>query len=271
MKKKIIGLLAVLVLGLTGCQSNDDVITIGLSGNDSAVWDSLAEKLKDEGIEIELKYFSDYILPNEALANGDIDLNAFQTVSFFEQALENNANFDLVPICTTVRSPMGIYSEKHDNVNEVPAGTKISVPNDESNRARSLILLESAGLIKLKEGYNSSTATVADIEQNPYEIEIVELESRQIARSINDVDYAVINDDVAVDAGYSPVEDAIYLEPETNSDYINIIAANKSEKDNEKYQAICEAYQTDENAELIIEDSKGSSIPSFVPLSKIGW
>ncbi len=271
MKKKIIGICTVLILGLTGCQSSDEAIVVGLSGNDSAVWESIAEKLKAEGIEIKLQYFSDYILPNEALANGDIDLNAFQTVSFFEQALENNENFDLVPICTTVRSPMGIYSEKHTDVLKIADGTKISVPNDESNRARSLILLESAGIITLKEGYNSSSATVKDIVKNPHNIEIIELESRQIARSINDVDYAVINDDVAVDAGYSPVDDALFLEPETNSDYINIIAANAADKDNENYKTICDVYQTDENAELIVEDSNGSSIPSFVPLSKIGW
>lgn len=273
MNKKIFSIVTIAALGLSGCgaQAQDDVITIGLNGSDSVVWESVADTLAEEGINIELEYFSDYILPNDALANGDIDLNAFQTVSFFEKTLSEKPDYDLVPICTTVRAPMGIYSETHSTLDEVVDGAKISIPNDESNRARALILLESAELITLPAEYDSSTVAPADIIDNPYNLELIELESTQIARSITDVDYAVINNNVAEDAGYVPVEDAVFVEPETSTDYINIIAAPASEKDNETYKEICNVYQSDENAELIIEDSKGSSIPSFVELSDIGW
>lgn len=273
MKAKIIGAVTVAALGLTGCSqaTTDDVITIGLNGSDSVVWNSVAETLAEEGINVEFQYFSDYILPNDALANGDIDLNSFQTVSFFEKTLEEKPDYDLVPICTTVRAPMGIYSQNHTDISEVTDGSKISIPNDESNRARALILLQSAGLITLPTDYDASSVSPADIVDNPYNLELVELESTQLARSISDVDFAVINNGVAVDAGYVPVDDAVFIEPETSTDYINIIAAPASEKDNKTYQEICNVYQTDENAELIVEDSKGSSIPTFVDLSEIGW
>lgn len=273
MKKKLSVIIGAFLIVLTGCGSSttDEVITIGVNGSDQVVWDSVAETLSAEGITIELQSFSDYILPNQALANGDIELNSFQTVAFFEKTLEENPDYDLVPICTTVRAPMGIYSENHTSLDEITEGSKVSVPNDETNRARALILLASAELITLPDGYDASTVAPADIVDNPYNLEIIELESTQVANSIVDVDYAVINNGVAVDAGYNPVEDAVFIEPETSTDYINIIAAPASEKDNETYQKICEAYQSDANAELIVEDSEGSSIPTFVPLSDIGW
>lgn len=273
MKRKllVVGLLA--SVGLTGCGTGADneTVTIGLNGSDSVVWDSVAETLKEDGINLEFEYFSDYILPNQALAAGDIDLNSFQTVSFFEETLENNPDYDLVPICTTVRAPMGIYSETHSSLDELEDGAKVSIPNDGSNRARALILLESAGLITLPEGYDSTIVAPSDIVDNPHNLEFVELESTQIARSIADVDYAVINNGVAVDAGYVPTTDAVFVEPETSTDYINIIAAPAEEADNEVYQEICNVYQSDENAELITEDSEGSSIPTFVSLEEIGW
>lgn len=273
MKTKLLGTLAVATLTLSGCGAADssETITIGLNGSDSVVWESVADTLADEGINIELEYFSDYILPNQALAAGDIDLNAFQTVSFFDETLANNPDYDLVPICTTVRAPMGIYSETHTGLDEISDGAKISIPNDGSNRARALILLESAGLITLPEDYDHNTVAPSDITSNPYNIEFVELESTQLARSIADVDYAVINNGVAVDAGYVPTSDAVFVEPETSTDYINIIAAPADQADNETYQEICSVYQSDENADLIVEDSEGSSIPTFVSLDKIGW
>lgn len=272
MKKKLVGLLAAFIIILAGCNSQaSEVITIGVNGTDQVVWDSVAATLAEEGITVELQSFSDYILPNQALANGDIELNSFQTISFFEETLKENPDYDLVPICTTVRAPMGIYSENHTSIDEISDGAKISIPNDGSNRARALILLQSAGLITLPEDYDASSVAPADIVENKYNLEIVELESTQLARSILDVDYAVINNGVAVDAGYVPTEDAVFIEPETSTDYINIIAAPASEKDNETYQRICEVYQTDANADLIVEDSEGSSIPTFVPLSDIGW
>lgn len=278
MNKRIYGALLLGAVTLTGCSSataesgeSSEPITIGLNGSDSVVWESVANTLAEEGINVEFKYFSDYILPNQALASGDIDLNSFQTVSFFEETLENNPDYDLVPICTTVRAPMGIYSETHSSLDEIEKGAKVSIPNDGSNRARALILLQSAGLITLPEDYDPASVSPTDIVDNPYDLEFVELESTQLARSITDVDYAVINNGVAVDAGYVPVDDAVFVEPETSTDYINIIAAPAEEADNEVYQEICNVYQTDENADLIVEDSKGSSIPTFVSLEEIGW
>ncbi len=274
MNKNLLIVTILAIIGLTGCGANSDdqqTVTIGLNGSDSLVWDSVADTLADEGINLEFEYFSDYILPNQALAAGDIDLNAFQTISFFEETLENNPDYQLVPICTTLRAPMGIYSENYSSLDEIEDGAKISIPNDGSNRARALILLQSAQLITLPDNYDSANVAPSDIVDNPYNLELIELESTQIARSIADVDYAVINNGVAVDAGYTPTTDAVFIEPETSTDYINIIAASADEADNEVYQEICRVYQTEQNAQLITEDSEGSSIPTFVSLEEIGW
>lgn len=269
--KKFIASIIALVLVLTGCSSNDEVIKVGLNGTDSVVWSRVAEIAKEKhDIDIELVFFSDYIQPNLALSQGELDLNSFQTVSFFEESISQN-DWDLTPIATTVRAPMGIYSTKHTSVDEIIDGAKIGIPNDGSNRARALLLLVDAGLITLSETPSAEAYTPKDIVDNPHNIEIVELVPNQLARSLDDLDFAVINNGVAVDAGYIPTTDAIYLEPETQSDYINIIVSETEEKDRKEFQQIADIYQSDEIKELIIEDSNGSSIPTFIPLSEIGY
>lgn len=209
---------------------------LGVIGADTDVWDDVKDRLKDEGINLEYVQFSDYNQPNAALADGSIDLNSFQH-QFFLDNYNKEFGTDLVSIGNTVNAPLGIYSDKVTDVNDLAEGAKVAIPNDVTNGGRALLLLQSAGLIKVDEAAGQ-TPTVADITENRLNLEISELDAAQTARALSDVDVSVINSGMAVDAGFVPTEDAIFLEPvdETARPYVNIIAARKEDEDNEVYQ-----------------------------------
>lgn len=253
----------------SGGEEETKKIKLGVSGSDTRIWDYIAEKAEKEGIEIEVVTFSDYVQPNVALAEGDLDANAFQTVAYFDTFIEEH-NMDLSPIATTVLAPMGLYSEKVKTADEIPEGGKIAIPNDASNGGRALLLLEEAGLIKLSEDYDGNL-DLDKIVENPKNIEIVEMVAAQTPRALPDVAASIINNGIAVDAGFNPTEDSIYHESETATPYVNIIAVRTEDKDNETLKKIAELYQEDDVAEFINEEYKGSMIPTFIPLSDIGW
>ncbi|PWW29523.1 D-methionine transport system substrate-binding protein [Cytobacillus oceanisediminis] len=253
----------------SGGEEETKKIKLGVSGSDTRIWDYIAEKAEKEGIEIEVVTFSDYVQPNVALAEGDLDANAFQTVAYFDTFIEEH-NMDLSPIATTVLAPMGLYSEKVTSPDEIPEGGKIAIPNDASNGGRALLLLEEAGLIKLSEDYDGNL-DLNKIIENPKNIELVEMVSAQTPRALPDVAASIINNGIAVDAGFNPTKDSIYLESETATPYVNIIAVRTEDKDNETLKRIAELYQEDDVADFINEEYKGSMIPTFIPLSDIGW
>lgn len=179
MKKKIFSLITTVCLGvlLVACGNNSDsdekVIKLGINGEVNQIWKSVQTRLANEGITLEFVAFSDYNLPNQALADGEIDANSFQTIAFFEQFVSDH-NLDLTSIGYTVLAPMGIYSSKVNDVNEIADGAKVSIPNDASNGGRALLLLQDAGLIELADEVGI-TPTVKDITKNPKNLEIVEL------------------------------------------------------------------------------------------------
>ncbi|CAM3864848.1 MetQ/NlpA family ABC transporter substrate-binding protein [Aeromicrobium ponti] len=253
----------------SGGEEETKKIKLGVSGSDTRIWDFISEKAEKEGIEIEVVTFSDYVQPNVALAEGDLEANAFQTVAYFDTFIEEH-NMDLSPIATTVLAPMGLYSEKVKSPEEIPEGGKIAIPNDASNGGRALLLLEEAGLIKLSEDYDGNL-DLDKIVENPKNIEIVEMVAAQTPRALPDVAASIINNGIAVDAGFNPTEDSIYHENETATPYVNIIAVRTEDKDNETLKKIAELYQEDDVAEFINEEYKGSMIPTFIPLSDIGW
>ncbi|KGK89203.1 MetQ/NlpA family ABC transporter substrate-binding protein [Clostridium sp. HMP27] len=250
--------------GTSADASKKQVIKLGVTGDDHKVWDNVKDRLAKENIELKIVSFSDYVRPNMALNDGEIDANAFQTVAYFEQ-FKKDRNLDLVSIANTVLAPMAIYSSNLKDLKELKDGDKIAIPNDATNGGRALLLLQEAGLIKLKEG-SGITPTVKDIVENPKNFEVIPLVATQIPRSIKDVAVAAINNGVAVEAGYSPLEDSIYIE-DTKKDsvknYFNIIAARAKDKDNAALKRLVEIYQTDETKKLIKETTKGSSIPAF--------
>lgn len=272
--------LAALILGvvlsaaaLVGCgqsktaskdSEKKQVIKLGVTGDDHRIWDNIKARLAKENIELEIISFSDYIRPNQALNDGEIDANAFQTVAYFEQ-FKKDHKLDLTSIGNTVLAPMGIYSSNIKDLKELKDGAKIAIPNDASNGGRALLLLQDAGLIKLKDG-SGITPTVKDIVENPKKLEIIALVATQIPRSIQDVSAAAINNGVAVEAGYAPLKDSIYIEDtkkESAKNYFNIIAVKTKDKDSKLLKRLVEIYQTEETKKLIEETTKGSSIPVF--------
>jgi D-methionine transport system substrate-binding protein len=244
-------------------------VKLGVSGTDTRIWDFVAKKAKKEGINIEIVSFSDYVAPNTALAEGEIDVNAFQTVAYFDVFIKEH-KLDLVPIATTVLAPMGIYSEKYKDVKDIPDGAKIALPNDASNQGRALLLLQEAGLIELPEDFDPN-GDLTQIKDNPKNIEFVAVVPAQTPRALPDVAASVINNGIAGDAGLSPLKDAIFHESETATPYLNIIAVQAKDKDNKTYKRLAELYQSEDTAKFIEKEYKGNMIPTFVPLSNIGW
>lgn len=244
-------------------ESETTTVKLGVIGADTDVWDSVKERLEDEGINLEYVKFTDYAQPNSALADGSIDLNSFQHQFFLDNYNEEHGT-DLVSIGNTVNAPLGVYSNKITDLDDLEEGAEIAIPNDVTNGGRALLLLQSAGLITVDEAAGQ-TPTVSDITSNDLNLNISELDAAQTARALADVDASIINSGMAVDAGFVPTEDAIFLEPvdETARPYVNIIVARAEDQDNEVYQKIVDAYQTEETKAVIDETSKGSSVPAW--------
>ena len=241
-------------------------IKIGVCGEKNEVLEDIAKRFeKDTGKKIKIVSFSDYNQPNEALKAGDIDINAFQHKKFLEDYNKSHKT-DIVSVGDTLLAPMGIYSDKIKDVKEIKDGDKIAIPNDPTNGARALFLLQSAGLIKV-DGKEGDAITVDDIKENPKKLEIIELDASQTARNLTEVAVSVINSGVAVDAGFVPTEDAIYLEDKDDpakAIYVNIIAARKEDKDSKTVENfIKNYYQTDETKKLVEKETKGSEIPAW--------
>lgn len=272
--KKIIkyGLLLVALAGVaTACSKGEakkgegeiKTVKLGIIGDDTDVWDDVKNRLKDEGIKLEYVKFSDYNQPNSALADGSIDLNAFQH-QFFLDNYNKEHGTDLVSIGNTVNAPMAIFSEKIKDIKDVKDGGEVAIPNDVTNGGRALLLLQTAGVIKIDEKAGI-TPTVSDITENSKNLKITELDASQTARALQDVDLSVINSGVAVDAGFNPQKDSIFAEPvdENSKPYVNIIVSRKEDEKNETYQKIVDAYQTDETKKVIDETSKNTSFPAW--------
>ncbi len=239
-------------------------LKVGVNGTDFRIWDSLNERLKDKNIKLEPVSFADYIKPNQALADKEIDLNAFQTEIYFDQ-FKKDHNLDLTAIGYTFIAPMGIYSNKIKSLDEVKDGATVAIPNDATNGGRALKLIESAGLIKL-DGKDKVTPNEKNIVENTKNLKFVSMESVQIPRSLDDVDFATINTGVATDAGLSPKTDSIYLEDangENSKQYYNIIAIRTEDKDKEVFKTIMEVYHQEETKKVIDEVYKGGAIPVF--------
>ncbi len=269
--KLFVVLLAVWALAACGNESASGdsktvKVKIGVTGTDGEVWPLVKEKAEKEGIEIELVEFADYTLPNQALANKEIDINSFQHIAFLSQFTKEN-NADLVPIGATMIAPMGIYSEKIKDVSELKKGDKIAIPDDPSNQARALKLLETAGLIKLSDDFGLF-GDPTKIVENPKDLEIYPVVAQQTPRVLPDVAASVINNGVAGQAGFDPVKDPIYLEDANNKSvlpYVNVFAARAEDADNETFQRIVEIYHEEDVIKAVEADTNGGSIVVDTP------
>lgn len=261
-----------LLLSLAGCQGaktentegKNKVVKVGVVGENTDQWKPVIKNLQEEGITLELVTFSDYSQPNQALADKEIDLNSFQHYAYLNQDIKDR-NLDLSVIGETIIAPLGVYSNKIKSLDELKDGDSIAIPSDATNGGRALKVLESAGVIKVNEaaGY---TPTLSDITQNPKNIKFVEVEAAQTPRLLADVAAALINGGHAVDAGFNPKNDSIYLEQVkegTDNPYINIIVSRTEDKDNELYKKVVDAYRSEDVAKVIEEVYKGAYIPTW--------
>lgn len=216
--------------------------------------------LKNEGIEIKIVEFTDYVLPNLALVDGEIDANFFQHIPYME-SFANNNNAKLEAVAKVHVEPLGLYSKKLDNIENLKDGAKIAIPNDATNGGRALILLESHGYIKLKEDAGLE-ATEKDIAQNPKNLSFIPLEAPLLPRSLDDVDAAVINTNYALEAGLNPLNDALIIENE-DSPYANILVVKPENANNENIQKLIKALNSEEVRNFINDKYKGAIIPAF--------
>ncbi|MEQ9888215.1 MetQ/NlpA family ABC transporter substrate-binding protein [Pectobacterium zantedeschiae] len=263
-QKMVLGALLTLSLQAGAAQKPVDV-TIGVAGSEDAYWKVLTQKAKAENINIKLISFSDYALPNKALANGDVDLNAFQHLAFLSQFNVNN-QLTIVPIGTTQIVPMALYSEKYRELKDIPQGAQIALPNDPSNQGRALKVLESSGLLTLKDGAGLH-ATPDDIVENPRKLKILPVVAQQTPRVLADVAASVVNQGVAVDAGL-PADKILFQDDPTAPSalpYVNVFAAREKDKDNPVYQRIVALYHQPDVIAAVKEDTKGVAVVVDLP------
>jgi D-methionine transport system substrate-binding protein len=274
----VIGSLVALSLLVTGCgsstqnsgnkapaaNSNQSVtIKVGATPVPHAeVLEFIKPQLAKEGINLEIVKFTDYALPNPAVDSGEIDANYFQHTPYLE-TFTKDRGLKLVTIGTVHIEPMGIYSKKVTKIDEFKNGDTIAIPNDPSNGGRALLVLEKAGLIKLKQGAGIK-ATVMDIAENPKQLKITAIEAAQLPRVLTDpkVTGAVINTNYALEGGLNPTKDALYLE-DKNSPYANIVVAKESRKDDPNLQKLVKALNSPEVKKFIEDTYKGAVVPAF--------
>lgn len=220
------------------------------------------ELAKDAGLELEVKEFSDYVLQNPATQDGSVDANYFQNQPYLDDYNKKNGT-RIVPVVTVHLEPLGLYSTKLKSKDDLKSGATVAVPNDTVNEARALKLLDSAGIITLKDGAGTD-ATPADITANPKKLKFKELEAAQTPRSLDDVDAAVINGNYALEADLSPADDALAVEPAKDNPNGNFLAVEEGNEDDPRVKKLAKLLTSDE-VRTFIEDkwSNGSVIPSF--------
>ena len=266
MKKSIVILLIIILSFtiLTSCGSkakDEKSIKIGVSPEPHGNLVKLVkEDLEDQGFDVKIIEFTDYIKPNFALAEGELDANFFQHEPYMNEFREEN-KLDIVSIGGVHIEPMGLYSNKINSLGELKDGSEIAIPNDVTNGLRALLLLEKYDLIKLDPNADLTT-TAKDIVENPKNLKIIELEAGALPRILEDVDVAVINGNYALAAGLVPTKDSIVLE-DKDSPYANIIAIRKGEEKQERFVKLMEALQSEKVREFIEKEYEGGVIPAF--------
>lgn len=274
--KKIVALalVGVLTVGtLAGCGAKKDegskesgenkVIKIAASATPHAeILEEAKPLLKEKGYDLEIKVFDDYVQPNEVVESGDFDANYFQHTPYLE-SFNKEKGTHLAVAGEIHYEPFGIYPGTKKSLDEIADGDKVAVPNDTTNEARALLLLQDNGIIKLKEGVGLE-ATVNDIKENPHNIEIVELEAAQIARVTGEMAYVVLNGNYALQAGYSVGKDSLAYEKadsEAAKTYVNVIAVKEGNEENEAIKALVEVLKSDDIKKFIEEKYDGAVIP----------
>lgn len=284
MKKKsilfIIALLVVtLLIGCSSPQDTEDALANEEVDSDNQVAEELQELkvgatpvphaeiltfiepfLLEEGIQLDIVEFTDYVTPNLALSDGDIDANFFQHTPYLDSFVEDHG-LDLTAVAKVHVEPLGLYSKKLSSIEDLSEGAKIAIPNDPTNGGRALLLLESNGLIDLKEDA-PLTATENDIVANPHNFQFIALDAPQLPRALDDVDASIINTNYALEADLNPMNDALIIE-DANSPYANILAVRTEDEKDELILTLVKILNSQETKEFIETNYKGAIVPTF--------
>ncbi|ASY57673.1 MULTISPECIES: MetQ/NlpA family ABC transporter substrate-binding protein [Sinorhizobium] len=258
--KKIL-LAASLALAFAAGAANAETIKVGVTpGPHAQIMEKVKEVAAGKGLDIEILEFSDYVVPNQALADGELNANSFQHKPYLDNQVADRG-YDIVSVAYTVNFPMGVYSKKVNSLEELAEGATVAIPNDPTNGGRALLILADKGLIKLKEGAGLKVGP-ADVAENPKNFTFAELDAAQLPRSLDDVDAAVINTNYALEAGLDPSKDPIAREGE-KAPYVNIIAVNGKDKDAPWVKTLIDAYHNDTVKAFVNETFKGSVIAGW--------
>lgn len=265
LKKKLIAAAAAvpLIAALAACSSpataENETVRLGVVGASDPYWATYVEEAAAEGITVEIVDFAEYAQPNPALTNNEIDLNQFQHIVYLADYNVSSGE-DLTPIGSTAIYPLGLYSTKYESVKDIPSGSTVAVPNDESNQARGLLVLQSAGLITLKDGGNIFSS-LSDIDEAKSKVKVVALEASLTPTSLPDLAAAIINNDFVENAGLTP-EDAIAQDDpsdDTALPYVNIFVSRAEDKDNPTYKKLVEIYQNSKAVQAGVQEVSGGT------------
>lgn len=282
--KKLLGLVLGLTVGLAGCSkpeapatdaaksdtAKEQTVVMASTGSDADIWRYIATlpETKEAGINLEVKNFTDYVAMNTAVANKEVDINAFQSYAYL--VAFNASNKDkIAPVSTTYLEPMGIYSSKVKKVEEFANGATIAIPNDAANEARALLLLQSAGLLKLKANFDPATGTPNDITENTKKIVIKPIQMATAVRVKDEVDAIVLGNTLALEGGLNVLKDSIYYEPVDQSTKlnVNILATAESRKDDPLLQKVGALYHTEAVNKYVQEKFAGTKVDVNKPIS----
>ena len=269
--KKVLSfaVISLLVLVLAACGGEKGIeegkLVIGASNVPHAeILEEAKPLLEEQGIELDIQTYTDYIIPNQALRDKDIDANFFQHEPYLKSQIEEN-DYDFVSAGGVHIEPIGVYSKEYDSLEELPEGAEILMSNSVADHGRILAMLEEKGLITLKEGVEVTTASVDDIEENPKNLEFnTQFEAAFLPQAYlnGDGDAVLINGNYALGADIDPEKEAIALESGENNPYVNLIVVREEDKDNEQIKALIEVLQSDEIKAFIEEEYKGSVLPA---------
>jgi len=238
-----------------------ETIKVGVTGGPHAqIMEKVKEVAATKGLDIEILEFSDYVVPNQALADGDLNANSFQHQPYLDNQVKDRG-FDLVGVAQTVNFPMGVYSKKVKSLDELADGATVAIPNDPTNGGRALLILADKGLIKVDAAKGLKIGP-ADVTENPKNLEFVELDAAQLPRALDDVDASVINTNYALEAGLDPAKDPIAREGE-KAPYINVIAVKSADKDAAWVKTLVESYHSDAVKAFVAEQFKGAVIAAW--------
>ncbi len=271
MKKSLLVLIScLLTFTLTACGSDssseskadDKLIVAATSVPHAEILEHAKPILEKEGIELEVKVYDDYILPNTVLDDGSVDANYFQTIPYMEQQMDERG-YEFVNAGGIHIEPIGVYSKKYKSLDELPDGATILMSNSVSDHGRILTLFEQEGLITLQEGVEKSEAQISDIVENPKHLEFkADYQAQLLPQLYNndEGDAVVINSNFALSAGLNPMKDAIAIE-DKDSPYVNVIAVREGDEDNEDIQKLVDVLQSKEMQDWIIKEYEGAVVP----------